>query len=86
MKLFKYSAVTIVFLSIVLAGKGIQAFQESGYVSITQIPIKLNLPLIGFYPTMETTIAQLFVLVFTLVLWKFNNKFSYPKSKIINNG
>ena len=86
MKLFKYSAVTIVFLSIVLAGKGIQAFQESGYVSITQIPIKLNLPLIGFYPTMETTIAQLFVLVFTLVLWKFNNKFSYQKSKIINNG
>ncbi|VAX25550.1 Cytochrome c family protein, partial [hydrothermal vent metagenome] len=76
MKLFKYSAVMIVILSIVLAGKGIQAFQESGYVSITQIPINLNFPLVGFYPTVETTSAQLFVLLFTIVLWKFNKKFS----------
>lgn len=86
MKLFKYSAVTIVILSIVLAGKGIQAFQESGYMSITQIPIKLNLPLIGFYPTMETTIAQLFVLLLTIILWKFNKKFSYQKNKTFSKG
>lgn len=86
MKLFKYSAVTIVILSIVLAGKGIQAFQESGYMSITQIPIKLNLPLIGFYPTIETTIAQLFVLLLTIVLWKFNKKFSYQKNKTFSKG
>lgn len=83
-KLFKYSAVTIVILSIILAGKGIQAFQEGGYVSITQIPIKLNFPLIGFYPTFETTIAQFLVLLFTIVLWKFNSKISYQKSKLIN--
>lgn len=76
MKLFKYSAFIIVILSIVLAGKGIQAFQESGYISITQIPIKLNFPLVGFYSTVETTIAQLFVLLFTIVLWKFNKKLS----------
>lgn len=86
MKLFKYSAVTIVILSIVLAGKGIQAFQESGYMSITQIPIKFNLPLIGFYPTMETIIAQLFVLLLTIVLWKFNKKFSYQKNKTFSKG
>lgn len=77
MKLFKYSAITIVILSIVLAGKGIQAFQESGYIGITQIPIKLNLPLIGFYPTIETTTAQLFVLLLTIVLWKFNKELNY---------
>lgn len=80
MKLFKYSAVTIIILTIVLAGKGIQAFQESGYMSITQIPIKLNFPLIGFYPTIETTIAQLFVLLLTIVLWKFNKKLHFQKS------
>lgn len=79
MKLFKYSSVTIVILSIVLAGKGIQAFQESGYVSITKIPIKLSIPLIGFYPTIETTIGQLFVLLLTIVLWKFNKKISFQK-------
>lgn len=84
MKLFKYSAVTIVLLSIVLAGKGIQAFQESGYISITQIPIKLKLPLIGFYPTVETTVAQLFVLLLTIVLWNFQ-KLTLQKSKIFNN-
>lgn len=86
MKLFKYSAVTIVILSIVLAGKGIQAFQESGYMSITQIPIKFNMPLLGFYPTIETTIAQLFVLLLTIVLWKFNTKFSYQKNKTFSKG
>ncbi len=79
MKLFKYSAVTIVILSIVLAGKGIHAFQESGYMSITQIPIKSSFPLIGLYPTIETTSMQLFVLALTIVLWNFNKKFSYQK-------
>ncbi len=81
MKLFKYSAVTIVILSIVLAGKGIHAFQESGYASVTQIPIKLNFPTIGFYPTFETTIAQLSVLTITIVLWNFNKIFSYQKKR-----
>ncbi len=81
MKLFKYSAVTIVILSIVLAGKGIHAFQESGYASITQIPIELNFPTIGFYPTFETTIAQLSVLTITIVLWNFNKIFSYQKKR-----
>ncbi len=80
-KLFKYSAVTIVVLSIVLAGKGIQALQESGYASITQLPIKSNFPSLGFYPTFETTTAQLFVLMMTIILWNFNKIFSYQKKK-----
>lgn len=79
MKLFKYSAVTIVILSIVLTGKGVHAFQESGYMSITQIPIKSSFPLIGLYPTIETTSMQLFVLMLTIVLWNFNKIFSYQK-------
>ncbi|HMN50364.1 MAG TPA: hypothetical protein PKD67_14560, partial [Ignavibacteriaceae bacterium] len=84
MKLFKYSAVTIVLLSIVLAGKGIHAFQESGYMSITQLPVKSSFPLIGLYPTIETSIAQMLVIVLTIVLWNFQ-KLSLQKRKIFNN-
>ncbi len=83
MKLFKYSAVTIVLLSVVLAGKGIRAFQESGYMSITQLPVKSSFPLFGLYPTIETSIAQLLVIVLTIVLWNFQI-LALQKSKIFN--
>jgi len=82
-KLFKYSAFTIVVLSIILAGKGIQAFQESGYVSITQMPIKFALPLLGFYPTIETTIAQTIIFLFTIFLWNINK--DIPKKKLVGS-
>jgi len=49
MKLFKYSAVIIAVLSIIIAGKGIRAFQESGYSSITNLPFHFNISFLGIY-------------------------------------
>ncbi|MFA3781652.1 FTR1 family protein [Melioribacteraceae bacterium 4301-Me] len=72
-KLFQYSALTIAILSVVLAGKGVHALQESGYYSSTFIPYKINFSLLGIYPTIETIAAQVIVLVLTIILWKLSD-------------
>ncbi len=73
-KLFKYSALVMTILAVVLVGKGIHALQESGYSSITQIPLHLNFSLFGIYPTIETIVAQSVILIFSIVLWEMNKR------------
>ena len=75
-KLFVYSAMTMAVLAVVLVGKGIHALQESGYSSITQIPVNLKLSLLGIYPTIETFIAQVVILIFTILLYNYSKKLS----------
>jgi len=74
MKLFKYSAIIIAILSVIIAGKGIRAFQESGYSSITSIPIPFNISYLGIYPTLETIAAQIIVLLIIIALWGYSSK------------
>jgi len=73
-QLFKYSAMIIAFLAVVLAGKGIHAIQEAGMVSISPLPFNLRLSLIGLYPTWETFISQLVILALVITLWKIGNR------------
>ena len=75
MKLFKYSAIIIAILSVILAGKGVRAFQEGGYSSITNLPIHFDISFLGIYPTMETIAAQVIVLAITIVLWGYIKRF-----------
>lgn len=77
-KLFKYSALTMAVLAIVLVGKGMHALQESGYSSITHISLPIKASLLGVYPTIETFIAQLIVTIFTIILWNYSKKMSRP--------
>ena len=72
--LFKYSAIVISFLAIMLAGKGIHALQEAGMVSITSLPVNLRISLIGLYPSWETLSGQLFTLALVMVLWRAGNR------------
>lgn len=56
-QLINYSIIMLCLLSVVLVGKGIHSFQEANLISQTFF----NLPsvdLIGFFPTYQTTIAQ----------------------------
>lgn len=73
-ELFKYSAIVISFLAVVLIGKGIHSIQEAGSVSISIIPIDFKLGLLGIYPTWESVLAQLGVLILILVLWNVGNR------------
>lgn len=73
-KLFKYSAMVIAGLAVILTGKGLNAIQEAGGISISVLPFDFRLEAIGFYPTWETMIGQLAILSFVLVLWNIANR------------
>jgi len=79
-KLFKYSALIISGLAVILTGKGLNAIQEAGSISISVLPIDLRIDALGFYPTWETAIGQLAILILVIVLWNFANRSSSPKS------
>jgi high-affinity iron transporter len=68
-KLFDFSASLMTLLAVILIGKGIHSLQETGLLGVTASPINLRFDLIGFFPTLETTLAQLIILVLALSLW-----------------
>ncbi len=73
-QLFRVSSVMLGLLAFVLMGKGIHAIQESGAISMTTFPIDLKLSFLGVYPTYETFIAQLLLIVLCAFLWFQGNK------------
>ncbi len=73
-KLFKYSAIVISFLAVVLTGKGLSAIQEAGNINITVLPVDFRIDALGIYPTYETLFGQLFILTLTIVLWTVGNR------------
>jgi high-affinity iron transporter len=73
-KVFLYSSMVILALAFVLAGNGIHAIQEGGYIDIRSFPVNLKISAIGLYPTYETILAQLVVLAMIVGLWKFSNR------------
>ena len=68
-QLFKISSLVVAILSIVLIGKGFNAIQEAGLISISAAPFNLRISLLGIYPTLETIGAQLFILVLVVLVW-----------------
>lgn len=72
--LFRYSAMIISFLAIMLAGKGVHALQEAGMISISSFPVNVRLNLIGLYPSWESILAQLLTLGLVIVLWRIGNR------------
>ncbi len=69
--LFKICSASMAILALILIGKGIHAFQETGILSINPISIELRFDLLGVYPTWETIGAQILVLACILVMrWK----------------
>lgn len=58
-RFFAYSAALIAVLAVVLIGKGVAALQEAGLIGVTIVQSGLRSPMLGLYPTAETLIAQL---------------------------
>lgn len=71
-KVFLYSSIVVLALAFVLAGEGIHAIQEGGYLGIHSFPINLRWSLIGLYPTYETILTQLGVLGMIILLWRYS--------------
>ncbi len=70
-KLFKISAILMGILAVILAGKGIHSLQEVGLVPIHGMPL-FRLEQLGIYPTWETTVAQLVVLLIVVGIQNIN--------------
>lgn len=73
-QLFRYSSWIIVLLAIILIGKGFHSLQESGWISVTGIPALFRIDWLGFYPTMETILAQFGLLIFIYIIYKISNQ------------
>lgn len=78
--LFKYSALVISVLAVILVGKGVHALQEAGTVSISVLPFHFNLGGLGLYATWETLLSQLGILSLIIVLWNVGNRAKAPKT------
>lgn len=73
-QLFKYSAYIMALLAVVLMGKGIHALQEAGKIGVTSTPFNFRVDLLGLYPTWQSLVSQILILILLGVLWKIGNK------------
>lgn len=72
-KFFKLASYMVAVLAVVLAGKGIIAFQEAGYIPITPIDFIPRIDLLGIYPNLQSISAQVFVLAI-IVFFNWRNQ------------
>lgn len=68
---FSASSALIAVLAIVLTGKGVAALQEAGWVAVSVAPVP-HIELLGIYPTWQSLLAQLAILMLLAVGFVFN--------------
>ena len=73
-KLFAGSSWVLVILAVILAGKGTHALQEAGLISVTGSWFPVNINLLGIYGTIETCLAQFFILTICALFLAYENK------------
>jgi high-affinity iron transporter len=64
---FRYSAILIAVLAVVLAGKGVGALQEAGVIGVTPLPGVPRITILGLFPTLEAVGAQVVTLAAVLL-------------------
>lgn len=67
--MFGVTAILMMALSVVLAGKGLHSLQEIGIGSVTRVPFRIRFDVLGLYPTVETLAAQVVIAAASTVLW-----------------
>ena len=70
-KFFSASSVLVAVLAVVLAGKGVAALQEAGWLSANPIPWP-HVQVLGMYPSAETAVAQIVVLLIAVAGFGLN--------------
>ena len=72
-KLFQVCSWTMMALAVILAGKGIHSLQEAGLVPVATMPLSIRVDLLGIYPSYQTLILQVGVIVLFAFLF-FNDR------------
>jgi len=78
-RFFAWSSVLIAALAVVLAGKGIAGLQEAGWIRTSPVTIP-RINILGVYPTWQTLLAQLAVLLVVVVTFTLNRRPTTPPS------
>ena len=60
---FSITSILLYAMAVVFAGQGIASFQESGVVGATFIDHLPTIPILGFYPTVQTITTQAILLI-----------------------
>ncbi len=72
--MFSVSSFVMAVLAMVLTGKGLHALQETGLVSETGAKSLPRFDWFGVFPTWETVISQILMLMIVLALWYFGRR------------
>jgi len=68
---FSASSMLIAVLTVVLAGKGVAALQEAGWIGIGTVPIP-RIDLLGIFPTWQSVVTQLAVVLLLAIGFAYN--------------
>lgn len=60
---FSFTSLFLYFLCFILVGKGIKELQSAGYISATALDLLPYIDFLGIYPTYETAVPQLVILI-----------------------
>lgn len=71
-KFFSFTSILVAILAVVLAGKGISALQEAGWIGVHPLLMMPRVEWLGLYPTLETVAAQILVALVALVGFGLN--------------
>jgi high-affinity iron transporter len=71
---FRYSAILIAVLTVVLAGKGVGALQEAGIVPVTPLDGVPRITILGLFPTAEAVATQLLAIAALFVGFRSTGK------------
>lgn len=66
---FRYSSALIALLAVVLAGKGVSALQEAGWIDVRPVALIPRVDMLGLFPTAQSVAAQL--TAFAAILFGF---------------
>jgi high-affinity iron transporter len=72
--LFKVCSWTMVVLAIILVGKGIHSLQEAGIAPISNAIVPFRFDLIGFYPSLQTIVGQILIILVFIGLFLSEKK------------
>jgi high-affinity iron transporter len=70
-KFFSITSIFVGVLAVILIGKGVAGLQEAGWVGVNPIWAP-RIEVLGIYPTLETVVSQMVVLVIALAGFGFN--------------
>ncbi len=71
---FRYSSWLMAILTVVLAGKGIAALQEAGWIDIAPLHDVPRLSMLGVFPTVQSLAAQIAAIVALVAGFLMNNR------------